>query len=316
MLVLVTGGCGFIGSHVCEALLERGYGVVCVDNLDPYYDPRIKSENIAGASGDFRFINADIRDYDAFAQVVEESRPDYIIHEAAQPGVRASMENPQKTFGVNVSGTLNVLEAARYAGVRKVVYASSSSVYGEVKYLPFDEGHPTNPVSPYGTSKLAGEGLLRAYHREYGLDYVSLRYFTVYGPRIRPDLAIYRFIRAAFAGEVLGVYGDGSKSRDFTYVSDAVDATVRSLKSGLGEYNIGGGNVLTVLALAEKIVSTVGGGSVEHVEDHVGDVERTASETSRARRDLGWNPKYDFDEGLAKTIEWVRSSVAGREPEK
>ncbi|MFH0863360.1 MAG: SDR family NAD(P)-dependent oxidoreductase [Candidatus Altiarchaeota archaeon] len=302
--VLVTGGAGFIGSHLCERLVSEGHEVLCLDNLDPYYSPEVKKENLKGL--DCRLVKADIRDAKAVDRILKTENPEYVIHEAAQAGVRASVQDPLKTSEVNVQGTLNLLEAVRGSDVKKVVYASSSSVYGKVVRLPFDEGHPTDPISPYGVSKLACEHYFRVYGELHGIDSVGLRYFTVYGPRIRPDLAIHKFTRTALEGGQLEVYGDGSKSRDFTHVSDAVDATVKAMAKGSGIYNVGGGTTITVKELAERIIAQVGTGTIKYVPDQKGDVEHTESDTSKARKELGWRPKKTFEEGLKETVEWVR----------
>jgi len=308
--ILVTGGAGFIGSHLCERLTLEGHRVVCVDNLDDYYSPKIKRRNLKAIGGDFKFIKADIRGGKKVKSIISKEKPEYVIHEAAQAGVRASVENPLKTNDVNVSGTLNILEALLGSGVKKIVFASSSSIYGSVEYLPFDEEHPKNPISPYGVSKLACENYLRVWRQLYGLDYVALRYFTVYGPRIRPDLAISKFTRCALSGGALEVYGNGKKSRDFTYVSDAVDATVKALTAGSGEYNIGGGTRITVKELAKKIIDLAGSGRIRYVKDQRGDVEHTESDTRLARAELEWRPKVKFDVGLAQTVGWIRDADA------
>ncbi|MBD3387533.1 MAG: NAD-dependent epimerase/dehydratase family protein [Candidatus Altiarchaeales archaeon] len=307
MKVLVSGGAGFIGSHICERLVNEGHEVVCVDNLDGYYSPEVKRRNIGSFDGDFTFIEGDIRDGVFLKGLVDGESPEYVIHEAAQAGVRASVADPLKTCEVNIQGTINVLEAVKESNVRKLVFASSSSVYGRIEYLPFDEEHPKNPISQYGASKLACEHYLRLYERFYGIKHTSLRYFTVYGPRIRPDLAIHKFARTALTGGRLELYGDGSKSRDFTYVSDAVDATLKALKKGGEVYNVGGGARVTVKELAEKIIELAGGGTISYIKDQMGDVMHTESNTEKARRELCWNPVKDFEEGLRETVEWVRS---------
>jgi UDP-glucose 4-epimerase len=304
--VLVTGGAGFIGSHLCGRLCAEGNEVVCVDNLDAYYSPSIKRRNLASVGGKFKFVKADIRGPEALKRIFCSEDPEYVVHEAAQAGVRASLTDPLKTNEVNVAGTLSLLEALRETDARKLVFASSSSVYGKAEYLPFDEDHPKCPVSPYGASKLACEHYVRIYGELYGLKSVSLRYFTVYGPRIRPDLAIHKFAARALEGGALDVYGDGGKSRDFTHVSDAVDATVRALRKGSGPMNIGGGTRVTVKELAVKIIGLAGSGRIRYVEDQPGDAEHTASDTAKARRQLGWRPKVGFDDGLRETVEWVR----------
>ncbi len=304
--VLVTGGAGFIGSTICAKLLSLGHQVICLDDLDPYYDPELKKANIAHFGDGFTHVNVDICDAKAIAHAVKDADPDYVIHEAAQAGVRASVIDPAKTARVNVIGTLSLLSAICATGIKKLVFASSSSIYGKVDYLPFDEDHPKNPISPYGVTKLACEMNLNVFKELYGLDHVALRYFTVYGPKIRPDLAINKFIRSAMKGDTLGVYGDGSKSRDFTYIDDAVDATISAMKKGSGAYNIGGGTRLTVTELTKKIINNVGAGSVRYIDEMAGDVQHTESNCKKAERDLGWKPKVGFDEGLDKTIQWIK----------
>jgi UDP-glucose 4-epimerase len=307
--ILVTGGAGFIGSHLCERLALEGNDVVCVDNLDDYYSPNVKKANISGIKGQFKLLKADIRDATKLKRIITKQKPDYVIHEAAQAGVRASVQNPIKTNEVNIGGTLNLLEAVRGSSVKKIVCASSSSIYGKVVSLPFDEEHPKNPISPYGVSKLSCESYLRVYRELYGIDYVALRYFTVYGPRIRPDLAIHKFTKIALEGGALQVYGNGTKSRDFTFVADAVDATIRALQKGQGAYNIGGGTTLTVKELADKIIRLAGTGSIEYVQDQKGDVVHTQSDTTKARKELGWSPRMKFDDGLRQTVEWVKAAT-------
>jgi len=304
--VLVTGGAGFIGSHICDRLLADGCEVVSFDNLDDYYSPGIKRGNIGGDRDGYTHVNADITDFDSLMAAMKEHEPDYVIHEAAQAGVRASVEDPAKTNRVNIMGTVNVLEAIRASDVKKLVFASSSSIYGKVEYLPFDEEHPKNPISPYGITKLACEMDMRVWNELYGIDYVALRYFTVFGPRIRPDLAIHKFIRRALEGGTFHIYGDGSKSRDFTYVDDAVAATIAAMTAGAGPYNIGGGTRITVAELAKTIIDRVGSGKMEYEADQAGDVIHTASDCKKARAELGWGPATDFGEGLESTIEWMK----------
>lgn len=311
--IIVTGGLGFIGSHVCDILLARGYNVIAIDNLDNYYDPQQKYNNLVEVSGKtqkFKFLRGDITNPLCMDTVVERYKPEYIIHEAAQAGVRASLVDPFKTFNTNLQSTLAVLESARKHDVAKVVFASSSSVYGGGK-LPFCESSPTYPISPYGVSKLACEQLFYTYNKLYGLDYVGLRYFTVYGPRIRPDLAIYKFTKACLEGRPIEVYGDGSKKRDFTYVFDAALATVNALQKGQGIYNIGGGSVLTVKELAENIIKTIGKGEIKYVADQKGDMDETWSDCTKAMKELDYKPHYNIADNISlpKTIKWVVEAV-------
>ena len=309
--VLITGGAGFIGSQVCRDLLddEKEYNVYCLDNFDPYYHRIIKEQNIAGL--DINLLRIDLLDTDKLQELFAVIDPEYVIHLAAQPGVRASLNNPLKTSMVNVEATLNLLEVIRNSNVKKTVFASSSSVYGNrlnAKYgtvKSLDESQMLSPISPYGVSKMCCEHNFRVYKELYGMDYVGLRYFTVYGERIRPDLAIHKFTKSAFLGKELEIYGDGSKSRDLTYVGDASNATVLALSKGEGIYNIGGGHRVSVNNLANNIIQIVGKGSIKHVADQAGDVVHTLSNTEKARKELGWIPKTDFFVGLRKTVDWV-----------
>lgn len=257
MKVLVTGGAGFIGSHVAERFLKEGHEVVAVDNLDPYYDAEIKRRNIEIFKGNanYSFIKGNIRDKELMKDLVDNV--DVIFHCAAQAGAKASIENPRKSFDDNVFGTLNLLELSLNSGIKKFVNSSSSSVYGKVKYLPFDEEHPTNPISPYGVSKLVAEHYCRVFYEVYGLKTVNLRYFTVYGPRMRPDLAISIFTRNALENKPIEIFGDGSFTRDFTYVDDVVDLNMKCLRNNNanGEtFNVGTGERITILELAKKTI--------------------------------------------------------------
>jgi len=308
--IIVTGGAGFIGSHVCERLAEdEEYRVYCLDNFDPYYHRVIKEQNISGI--DMDVVTVDLLNRDALRETFAVIDPEYVIHLAAQPGVRASLNDPLKTNLVNVDGTLNLLEIIAESNVEKTVFASSSSVYGNrltAKYgsVPsLNEEMSLNPISPYGVSKMACEDYFRVFADVYDLDYVGLRYFTVYGERMRPDLAIHKFTKAASRDEELEVYGDGKKSRDLTYVGDVVDATLTALDYGEGIYNIGGGHRVTVNSMANKIIQLVGAGEITYVEDQEGDVEHTLSNTEKARRDLDWVPETHFDDGLKTTVEWI-----------
>ena len=307
MEVLVTGGAGFIGSHIADRLLRDGHSVRVLDNFDPYYSPELKRRNVKAneGNGNYKLIEGDVRDRETVRKAVEGTG--LIIHEAAQAGVRASVENPEKTVAVNMGGTVNVLSAARDAGLKKMVFASSSSVYGKVHYLPFDEKHPAEPISPYGVTKLAGEGLCRVYSELYGMEIPMLRYFTVYGPRVRPDLAINAFFRKAMKNEPLEIFGDGSKTRDFTYIDDIVDGTMLAIEKGeTTPYNLGGGNRVSVKELADKIISIAGSSSeIVYAEDQRGDVIDTMSNPEKAKKELGWEPKTKIEDGLKKYYEWL-----------
>lgn len=307
---LITGGAGFIGSHIADALLSQGNYVVCMDNFDDYYNSEIKRNNIEHNLGreNYVLIDGDIRDVNLLRKVIQENSIDYILHNAAQAGVRISVKDPVKPHEINATGTLNILMASLDSGVKKVINASSSSVYGKVKYLPFDEGHPNQPVSPYGVSKLAAEHYCRVFYEVYGLRTTSLRYFTVYGPRMRPDLAISIFTRKALNNEPLEIFGTGEKTRDFTYISDVIHANMCALSKGDGEiYNIGSGNRISVNELANKIITiTKSRSGVIHAQSQKGDAEHTWANVEKAEKELRWSPKVIIDEGLTRSIEFFR----------
>nr|WP_281162804.1 SDR family oxidoreductase [Methanomethylovorans hollandica] len=306
---MVTGGAGFIGSHIAEKLAKDGHEIVIVDNLDPYYSVELKKRNldIALNSGDVTFVNADITHLESMKQIID-STVDYVYHEAAQAGVRISVEDPFKPNNINVVGTLNVLKASLEADVKKVINASSSSVYGKVSYLPFDEKHPTEPVSPYGVSKLAAEHYCRVFYEVYGLPTTSLRYFTVYGPRMRPDLAISIFTKKMLANEPITVYGDGEQTRDFTYIDDVVEANIKLLNCKVTDgkvLNIGSGNRISVNDLIITLKYIIESKSaVEYTVSQKGDAENTLSDVSRAQKLIQYEPSISIEKGLKKFVEW------------
>jgi len=307
MRAFVTGGAGFIGSHICERLLNEGNEVTCLDNFDPYYDPAIKRKNIKPFldNTNFTLIEGDIREYGLLKQALDGV--DYVFHEAAQAGVRISVQDPAKTHTVNATGTLNLLIAARNSGVKKIINASSSSVYGRVEYLPFDENHPKRPISPYGVSKIMAEEYCRVFQELYGLNTVSLRYFTVYGPRMRPDLAINIFLNQALNNEPLNIFGDGTKTRDLTFIDDIVAANCLALTRGNGAYNIGGGHNISIQELAKRIIAITGSSSrIEYGEAVQGDAEHTSADIKKAEQELGWVPKTTIDEGLGIYKKWMQ----------
>lgn len=307
--IVITGGAGFIGSHIAENLAKNGHEIVIVDNLDPYYSVDLKKRNLEVVlnSGDTTFINADVTNLVRMKEIID-STVDYVYHEAAQAGVRISVEDPFKPNNVNVLGTLNVLKASLDAGVKKVINASSSSVYGKVKYLPFDEQHPTEPVSPYGVSKLAAEHYCRVFYEVYGLPTTSLRYFTVYGPRMRPDLAISIFTRKMLANEPITVFGDGEQTRDFTYIEDVAEANKRLLNNKLTDgkvLNIGGGNRISVNNLIDNLRSITGSTSeVINAGKQKGDTEDTLADVDLGNEMIGYKPLFDINRGLNKFVDW------------
>lgn len=311
--IVITGGAGFIGSHIAEALVSD-HEVVIVDNLDDYYSPALKQRNLdcVMAKGDATFVRGDITDL-AFVRSIIDDTVDFVYHEAAQAGVRISVEDPFKPNNVNVSGTLDVLTAARDAGVKRVINASSSSVYGKVQYLPFDEKHPTMPVSPYGVSKLAAEHYCRVFYEVYGLPTVSLRYFTVYGPRMRPDLAISIFTRKMLKNEPITVFGDGEQTRDFTYIDDIVKANLNLLKTSAADgyaMNIGGGHRITVNDLIAHLREITGSASeVVYSDKQKGDAEHTLADVELAKELIGYRPETPIRDGLRTYVMWHRRGV-------
>lgn len=309
MKCLVTGGAGFIGSHIVERLLRQRHDVICLDNFNPYYNPEIKERNISPflREKNFTLVRGDIRERSLVDSALCDV--DVIFHEAAQAGVQASTEKPYQSHEINATGTLNLLESAVKANVKRIICASSSSVYGNIEYLPFKEDNPTYPVSPYGVSKLMAEHYCRVFSDLYGLPSVILRYFTVYGPRMRPDLAIHIFTTRALSNEPLTIFGTGDMTRDFTYIDDIIDANMMSLVYGNGLYNIGGGHRISILELAEKIIKmTESSSRIQHTESRKGEAEHTYADITKAQNELGWRPHISLDQGLEKYIKWVISN--------
>lgn len=311
--ILITGGAGFIGSHLAMGLSKLDHEVIILDNLDPYYDVALKRKNIEliTKAGPCKFIEGNILDKDLLNSIVADGI-EYIFHEAAQPGVRASVENPLKPNDVNVKGTLHVLEAAKENNVKRVINASSSSVYGEVKYLPFDEEHPTKPLSPYGVSKMVAEHYCRLYYDLYSLPTVSLRYFTVYGPRMRPDLAIPIFTRALQKGEKPMIFGDGEQTRDLTYVDDIISANLKLLETKNADgrtLNVGGGKRVTLNQLYGYLNEEIGVDITPIYSDMIkGDAKHTLSNCERAKELIGYEPTTTIREGIGRFVKWYGSN--------
>jgi len=313
--ILITGGAGFIGSHVTEVLLKRGDQVICLDNFNDYYDPTRKRRNVAPflERPAYRLYEADIRTATDLQAVFEAERPDKVLHIAAMAGVRYSIQNPALYASVNVTGTVNVLEMARQYGVRNFVFASSSSVYGARSQAPFREDDPADqPISPYAATKRAAELLTYTYHHLYGLNCTSLRFFTVYGPKGRPDMAPYLFTRWIFEGRELKMFGDGSTRRDYTYVDDIASGVVAALDAGLSFEIINLGNSKTVplkdfIAIVEEAVGKPA--RIQPAEPQPGDVPLTSADVSKARRLLGYDPRTDIVEGIGRFVDWYRREV-------
>jgi len=302
---LVTGGAGFIGSHVVERLVALGYRVRVLDDLSEG-----RRENLAAVWDRIEFIEGDLRDPEIVRRAVRDV--DYVLHQAALRSVPRSVEDPMTTTAVNVLGTVNLLQAAREAGVRRVVFASSSSVYGETSELPLRESQPPRPISPYAVSKLAGEQYCAVFTKLYGMETVSLRYFNVFGPRQDPRseyaAVIPRFILAALRGEPLEIHGDGLQSRDFTYVENVVEANLRAAtQPGIaGEvFNIGCGRRYSVLDVKAHLERILGRSlPARHTPPRKGDVRHTQADMSKAEAALGYRPLISFEEGLRRTVEF------------
>ena len=314
--ILVTGGAGFIGSHTTQALLDRGDEVICLDNFNDYYDPQRKYKNAAlfvGRPG-YTLIEGDIRDQDTLETLFEAHQPRRVIHIAAMAGVRYSIRHPELYESVNVRGTLNILELARRYEIENMAFASSSSVYGARQKVPFSEDDRVDtPVSPYAATKRAAELLCYTYHHLYGLNVTALRFFTVYGPRGRPDMSPYLFTEAVFRGTELKRFGDGSTLRDYTYIDDIVQGVVAAVDRPLGYEIINLGNSQPILlrdyiALVEKLVGKRA--NVVQYPMPSGDVPRTFADISKARRLLDYDPQMPFEKGMARFVSWYRTEVA------
>jgi UDP-glucuronate 4-epimerase len=311
MKAIVTGAAGFIGSHLCERLLNDSWSVVGIDNFDNFYSPQIKRDNIKTCLTNSRFqiIEADIRDADKMYEIIAKGA-DIIIHLAAKAGVRPSIEQPGLYADVNINGTMTLLEAARKNRISKFMFASSSSVYGNNKKVPFSETDNVDfPISPYAATKKAGELLCHTYHHLYGISITCLRYFTVYGPRQRPDLAIHKFARLIEKDKSLPVFGDGSMMRDFTYIDDIIDGTTAAIDKcdGFNIYNLGESRPINVNDLIKELEKALGKkATIEHKSLQPGDVEKTFADVSKARKDLGYNPNTEISVGLERFIKWLR----------
>lgn len=316
MSILVTGGAGFIGSHLCETLLGSGRDVIALDSFDTFYDPAVKRAGLTTclASDRFRLIEGDIRDVACVEGVLKESKIDMIVHLAARAGVRPSIEQPLLYQDVNARGTMVLLEAARKLGVSKFIFASSSSVYGNNKKIPFAETDNVDfPISPYAATKKAGELICHTYHKLYALDITCLRFFTVYGPRQRPDLAIHKFCRLIESGQPIPVFGDGSMMRDHTYIDDIIDGVVRAMDrcSGYHIYNLGESRPISLTDLITALESALGKkATIERLPVPPGDVERTYADVSLAQAELGYDPKTQLEDGLAQFVTWLRGAPA------
>jgi UDP-glucuronate 4-epimerase len=310
--VLVTGAAGFIGSHLCERLLGGGWQVIGFDNFDKFYDPAVKRRNLASCLENkaFRLVEGDIRDASK-VNAACDGRIDLIVHLAARAGVRPSIEDPLLYQDVNVNGTCVMLEAARQYKVKRFVFASSSSVYGNNPKVPFSEtDNVDHPISPYAASKKAGELLCYTFHRLFDIDMTCLRFFTVYGARQRPDLAIHKFTRLIDSGKPIQMFGDGSMMRDHTYIDDILSGVLAAIDrcKGYHIYNLGESEPVSLRDLIAAIESAVGKkANIERLPLQPGDVDKTFADIARARDELGYAPRTSIKAGLAKFVEWYRT---------
>ncbi len=319
--VLITGGAGFIGSHLAERLLQDGWSVVVMDNFDSFYDPSIKRANVAAAIGNpaYRLVEADIRDDAALDAVLGADPVEVVVHLAARAGVRPSIADPVLYTSVNLDGTTRLLEACRKNDVPRFVFGSSSSVYGNNRKVPFSEDDPVDrPISPYAATKKAGEVLCHAHHHLYGMGVACLRFFTVYGPRQRPEMAIHKFARLLADDGVIEQYGDGRSARDYTYVSDIVEGIVQAMErcSGYHIWNLGGSKTIELGQLVEKIASKLGvERRVKQLPMQPGDVDLTCADVTRSRNELGWTPAVEIDQGLDLFLNWFEKRRTALNPE-
>jgi len=310
--LLVTGAAGFIGSHLVERLLARGERVVGLDNFDDFYPPAVKRDNLAAAAEHerFRLVEGDVRDRERLERLLAEERVDVVVHLAARAGVRPSLERPELYADVNVRGTVAVFEAARRAGVGRVVYASSSSVYGGNTKVPFSEDDPVErPISPYAATKRATELLAATFHHLYGIEAIGLRFFTVYGPRQRPEMAIHKFTRLIAAGRPVPMFGDGSSRRDYTYIDDCIDGVVAAIDRARGYriYNLGEARTVALAELIRLIGTALGAEPrIERLPAQPGDVPLTFADVSRARRELGYDPRIPIEDGIDRFVRWFQ----------
>jgi UDP-glucuronate 4-epimerase len=310
MSVLITGGAGFIGSHVASHLLDQGERVIIVDNFNDFYDPAIKRRNVLDlkARGSLDVRELDILDTEGLRRAFDESRPQVVIHLAAWAGVRPSLERPALYSSVNVTGTVHLLELAREFRVPSFIFGSSSSVYGGSRKVPFTEDDPAdNPVSPYAVTKRAGELLCRTYSHNFGLNITCLRFFTVYGPRQRPEMAIHKFARLIWEGREVPVFGDGSSRRDYTYVDDIVQGILSSVRVNprFAVINLGESQTVSLLELVRLLEGVLGRKArLRFLPEQAGDMAITYADISRARELLAYSPSTPVQEGIRRFAEW------------
>ena len=317
MRILVTGGAGFVGSHLVEKLLAAEHKVAILDDFNDFYDPQIKHANIAAIAKDVAVHHVDLRDSASVRNLFHAEKFEAIAHLAARAGVRPSIQHPQLYYDTNVNGTLHLLDAARVTGVERFVFASSSSVYGISKTVPFSEDqHLTQTISPYAATKIAGEFLCSTYSHLYQMRTVALRYFTVYGPRQRPDLAIHQFTRRIYDGQPIDQFGDGTTRRDYTYIDDVIQGTIAALNYDgplFDIFNLGESETIQLKDLIVAIENALGKkAKINRLPEQPGDMPLTCADISKARKLLGYNPTTRLSDGLPRFMEWFLRNQQGK----
>ena len=321
MRLLVTGGSGFIGSHLCERLIREGHDVTCLDNFNTYYDPNIKRKNVQPLLSHpcFRLIEGDILQYRLLKKIFKEGNFKVVIHLAARAGVRPSIQQPRLYQKVNVEGTVNLFELSTQMEISKFILASSSSVYGNNKKVPFSEEDPVDfPISPYAATKKACELLGYTYSSLYSLSITCLRFFTVYGPRQRPDMAIYKFTKNIIEGKAISLYGDGSSQRDYTYITDIIDGVIKAIQQceGYHIYNLGESQVVKLHRLIRLLEEIIGKeAKIKRLPDQPGDVPITYADVSKAKHELDYNPRVSVHQGLQEFVQWYREAGSSKNQE-
>ena len=313
MKILVTGGAGFIGSHLVEKLLAAGHDVAILDDFNDFYDPQIKRDNISAVANQIAVHDVDLRNGEKVGEVFRREKFDAVAHLAARAGVRPSIQQPKLYYDTNVAGTLHLLEGARTSGVKRFIFASSSSVYGAAKKVPFsEEEHLTQTLSPYAATKIGGEFLCSTYSHLYKIRMVALRYFTVYGARQRPDLAIHQFTRKIHAGQPIDQFGNGTTRRDYTYIDDIIQGTMAALKYDgpmFDVFNLGESETIHLKDLIAAIENALGKkAKINRLPEQPGDMPLTCADISKARRLLGYSPKTKFEDGLPRFVDWFLRS--------
>lgn len=312
MNILVTGGAGFIGSHLCEKLIDLGQRVICIDNFDDFYNPETKESNIKNLINhpNYKLYRDDICEATKIDQIFSTNNIDIVIHLAARAGVRPSINLPKLYEKVNVSGTINILDACKKYRIKKLIFASSSSVYGANTKVPFSENDKVDtPISPYGATKKAGELICYTYHHLYDISIICFRFFTVYGPRQRPEMAIHKFTRNIIEGKLIEIFGNGTSSRDYTYIDDIISAIIKSIDkiSGYEIINLGNSRPVKLLELIKVIEKITRKKSIlKYAAPQPGDVFTTYADIRKAKKMIKYNPKISLEEGIDKFVNWYK----------